>query len=51
MNDADIEQYLNRILSGYLIFFYDNSRYELRYASHQLKYESSLIYQNIISGY
>jgi hypothetical protein len=49
MNDADIELYLYRILCGYLIFSYDNERYELRYASNALKYEASILYDNILN--
>lgn len=49
MNDADIELYLYRILCGYLIFSYDNERYELRYASNALKYEASVLYDNILN--
>lgn len=49
MNDADIELYLNRILCGYLIFFFNNERYELKYASNSLKYEANLLYNNIIN--
>jgi hypothetical protein len=49
MNEADIELYLNRIFCGYLIFFFNNERYELRYASNELKYEANLLYNNIIN--
>jgi hypothetical protein len=49
MNDADIDFYLSRILSGYLLFFHKNERYELRYPSLPLKYEANLIYNNIIN--
>jgi hypothetical protein len=49
MNDAEIEFYISRILSGFLIFFYNNERYELQYPNCHLKYESNLIYNNIIN--
>jgi hypothetical protein len=49
MNDAEIEFYISRILSGFLIFFYNNERYELQYPNCYLRYESNLIYNNIIN--
>ena len=49
MNDAEIEFYISRILSGFLVFFYNNERYELQYPNCYLRYESNLIYNNIIN--
>lgn len=49
MNDTEIDYYITRILSGYLIFFYNGDRYELQYPSNSLRYESHLIYNNIIN--
>lgn len=49
MNDAEIDFYITRILCGYLIFFYNGERYELRYPSNQLKYEANLLYNNIMN--
>lgn len=49
MNDTEIDFYITRILSGYLIFFYNGDRYELQYPSNILKYESHLLYNNIIN--
>jgi len=47
MNETDIELYLNRILCGYLIFVFNNEKYELRYPSNSLKYEANILYNNI----
>lgn len=49
MNETEIDFYITRILSGYLIFFYNGERYELQYPSNNLKYEAYLIYNNIIN--
>jgi hypothetical protein len=49
MNDFDIELLLNRIFVGSLFFNFKNELYELKYASNQIKYQSNLIYQNIIN--
>lgn len=49
MNDTDIDFFLTRIMSGYLIFFYQGDRYELRYPTNKLKYEANLIYNGIIN--
>jgi hypothetical protein len=49
MNETDIELYLNRILCGYLIFTFNNEKYELRYPSNSLKYESNILYNNILN--
>lgn len=49
MNDADLELLLYRILSGKIIFFYKNEQYELRAPSAELRYESQVIYNNIIN--
>jgi hypothetical protein len=48
MND-DLELLLYRILSGYLIFYYNNSKYILKPANINIKYESQLLYHNIIN--
>jgi hypothetical protein len=49
MNDADLELLLYRILSGKIIFFYKNEQYELRSPSAELRYESQVMYNNIIN--
>jgi hypothetical protein len=49
MNDADLELLLHRILSGYLIFYYKQEKYELRKISNSIRYEADLLYNNIIS--
>jgi hypothetical protein len=49
MNDFDIDFLLSRILSGYLIFFYQNQKYQLRYPTIELKYEANILYNNIIN--
>ena len=49
MNETDIELYLNRILCGYLIFIFNNEKYELRYPSNSLKYEANILYNNILN--
>jgi hypothetical protein len=42
---------LSRIISGLLIFDYNNIRYSLRYPSTRLKYESELYYSSIYDDY
>ena len=49
MNDADIELLLYRILSGKLIFYYKNDKYELHCPDYYTRYESQLLYNNIIN--
>jgi hypothetical protein len=48
MNDEFLEILLHRILSGYLIFYYKQDKYELRKISNNLRYEADLLYENII---
>lgn len=48
MND-DLELLLYRILCGYLIFYYNNEKYILKLASPDIKYESQILYNNIIN--
>jgi len=45
----DIELDLYRVLSGKLIFSYQNKEYELRNPDSLLKYKANLIYQSIIN--
>ena len=47
MNDNELEFLLHRILSGQLLFYYKNDKYELRKISNQTRYEADLIYQKI----
>lgn len=49
MNDAELELYIYRILSGILLFYFRGEKYELRPPSAILRYESNLIYNNIIN--
>jgi hypothetical protein len=49
MNDAELELLIYRILSGVLIFYFRNSKYELRPPSASIRYKSNLIYNNIIN--
>ena len=49
MTDAELELYIYRILSGILIFYYNNEKYELRPPSPVIRYEANLIYNNIIN--
>ena len=49
MNDSEIELLLYRILSGKLIFFYKDEKYELRPANSLLRYEAQIIYDNILN--
>jgi hypothetical protein len=48
MND-DQELLLYRILCGYLIFYYNNEKYVLKAACNSIKYESQILYHNIIN--
>jgi len=47
INDIELELY--RILSGKLIFSYQNKEYELRSQEPYIKYKSNLIFQSIIN--
>jgi hypothetical protein len=49
MNDDFLEILLHRILSGYLIFYYKQEKYELRKISNSLRYEADLLYHKILS--
>jgi hypothetical protein len=49
MTDNDSEVLLYRILSGKTIFHYNNERYVLYAPSLEIKYEASLIFDNIIN--
>lgn len=49
MNDAELELYIYRILSGILIFHYNNERYELYSPTPRIRYEANLIYSNILN--
>lgn len=49
MIENDLELLLYRILSGKTIFFYNNERYILQAPSLDIKYEASLIFDNIIN--
>lgn len=49
MNEAELEVLLHRILSGYLIFYYKQEKYELRKISNITRYEADLLYANIIA--
>lgn len=48
MNE-DFELLLYRIFCGYLVFYFNNEKYKLKYASLDLKYESQILYNNIIN--
>lgn len=48
MNENELEFLLHRIFSGYLLFYHNNDKYELKKISHTIKYEADLIYQKII---
>jgi hypothetical protein len=48
MNE-DIELLLYRIFCGYLIFYINNEKYILKSANLELKYESEILYSNIIN--
>lgn len=49
MTDNDKEILLNRILSGKSIFYYNDSKYILFSPSIDIKYEASLLYEQIIN--
>lgn len=49
MNDAEIEFLLYRILSGFLLFWYNGDKYELKAPSIELKYEAQLLYNKILN--
>lgn len=49
MNDADTEVLLHRILCGKLYFYFRGEKYELRNADHNIRYESDILYNNIIN--
>lgn len=49
ITDKDIEYYVNRILSGKLLFSYKNKLYTLLYPNITLRYKSSLLYDSIIN--
>lgn len=49
MNDADVESVLYRIFAKKTVFFYKNERYELLSPNINLKYNSQLLYDNIIN--
>jgi hypothetical protein len=49
MNDAELELYIYRILSGTILFYIKGEKYELKPPSPYLRYESNLIYNNIIN--
>lgn len=48
MNDAELEVLLHRILSGYLLFYYKQEKYELRKISNSIRYEADLLYESIL---
>lgn len=49
MSDADLEILLHRILNGYLIFYYQQEKYELRRISNTVRYEADILYKDILS--
>ena len=49
MTNEQIDLLLNRILSGSLIFFYNDEEYELKCPSPKLKYQSCIVYDQILS--
>ncbi len=49
MTDDFLEILLHRILSGYLIFYYKQEKYELRKINNNLRYEADLLYHQILS--
>tara|TARA_B100002019_G_scaffold293116_1_gene318822 strand:+ start:4141 stop:5208 length:1068 start_codon:yes stop_codon:yes gene_type:complete len=49
MTNEQIDLLLNRILSGNLIFFYNDQEYQLRCPTPQLKYQSCVLYNDILS--
>ncbi len=50
MNDADIEFYIYRIISGNLLFMHDNIEYELCSPSPIIRYKANLVYSNVIEN-
>jgi hypothetical protein len=49
MNDNYIEILLHRILCGKLYFYFKGEKYELRSSDNLIRYESDILYQNIIN--
>jgi hypothetical protein len=49
MNDGNLENLLYRILSGQLIFYYKQEKYELRRVSNLVRYEADLLYNKILN--
>ena len=49
MNENDIEILLYRILSGHTIFFVNSNKYKLLAPDNHIKYEASLLYENILN--
>jgi len=49
MNNESLDILLYKILSGYLIFYYKEEKYELRKISNNLRYEADLLYEKILS--
>lgn len=49
MNDAELEFFIYRILSGTLLFYFKGERYELKSPSPYLRYEANLIYDKILN--
>ena len=48
MTDADIEFYIHRIISGNLLFTYNDSEYELHAPSSLIRYKANLLYSKVI---
>jgi len=49
MNDGNIENLLYRILSGQLIFYYKQDKYELKKLSNLVRYEAEILYNKILN--
>jgi hypothetical protein len=49
MNDSVISLTLYRIFTGSLFFYYNSDQYELKSPSKDIKYQSELIYDNIVN--
>jgi len=49
MSDGSIENLLYRILSGQLIFYYKQDKYELKKLSNLVRYEAEILYNNIMN--
>jgi hypothetical protein len=49
MNDAELELYIYRILSGKLVFYFNGEKYELINPTPLIRYEANLLYDNIIN--